>query len=81
MCADKVCELSMNLNRIQQDHAKNTTVKVTDQQPMDNIQLASIHVLFGLHTMIKMRNFQSFHFFLQNPKTWLVLPQDTAGWS
>lgn len=58
----------MNLNRIQQDHAKKATVKVTDRQPVDNIQPASIHVLFGLHTMIKMRNFQSFHFFYKTLK-------------
>jgi len=58
-------------------------VRVTDQQPVDHIQPTSIHLLFGLHNMIKTRKFQSFHLKKNKtkPKTWPVLPQDTAGWN
>lgn len=56
----------MSLNCIQEDHAKKMVARVTDQQPMNHIQPASIHVLFGLHNIIKIRTCQSFH--LKNKK-------------
>lgn len=51
----------MSLNCIQEHSAKKTVTRVTDQQPMDHIQSASIHVLFGLYNMIKIRKCHSFH--------------------
>ena len=51
----------MSLNCIQEHSAKKTVTRVTDQQPMDHIQSASIHVLFGLYNMIKIRKCQSLH--------------------
>ena len=51
----------MSLNCIQEHRAKKTVTRVTDQQPTDHIQSASVHVLFGLYNMIKIRKCQSFH--------------------
>lgn len=69
----------MSLNCIQEHSANKTVTRVTDQQPMDHIQSASIHVLFGLYNMIKIRKCQSFHKKKKIQKYGQDSPQDRTG--